>query len=168
MKRSYSKVEVRDPNAGYDGDPPKRGLYDGKLLEVEEHESTSSEVQPNTLHWVFEITQEPYVGWRGHTYTNDSTTAWKEVQLLLSMGIVAAKDVKDGVLTKKVDLDLATLPAQAGPVRLQVVTQNYEDEKQAKLGKVLPPRESQENGESGKAGKAGKKGKKGKKVEEPF
>jgi hypothetical protein len=157
LKRKY-KTEYRESDGGYSGDMPKRGIYPGKLVSVADHESGAGN---KGLEWIFEITEEPYAGWRGWTYSNDDASAWKEAQILVAGGIVdASKLDKKGNLTVELDTTHEQIVRDFGPVRLQVRHENYDEEKRAKLGRVLPPEEAEQK-------KHGKKKSK-KKKDEPF
>ena len=181
FKRKYQGEEVRDPSEGlYAGDLPKRGIYAGALVSVEHHKTAAN---PNGEHWVFEITEEPYKGWRGHGYTNSDSTRWKEIQYLQAGGIITEDDLDSkGKLKKELDYTYEELVKAFGPVRLQVRHEGYtpegsdKEELTAKLGRVLPPDDTKGKKKAGKAKAAdaapgekaatGKKKKKG--SEEPF
>lgn len=121
--------------SGYDGDEPKKGIYDGKLVSLREHESSGGN---EGLEWVFEITEEPYAGWRGWSYSNMDSAKWKTQQYV--------KAIQGGEEKK-----MALKPAEAGgdgsasqtvkkakPVRLRIVNEKYEDERKARIRMVLP------------------------------
>jgi hypothetical protein len=160
VKRNYKDVELRE--GGYDGDEPKRGLYPMKLVTAEDH-TTSDDAR----HWVFEITDGPYAGWRGHLYTNSTGAAWKEVQILMATGLLT--DPKGNF-----NMSDAAILKKAGPVRGRVITEEYEGETRGKLTKVLPPGETDAvdnddaDDEDKPKSKAGKKGKKKKEADDPF
>ena len=167
FSRSYNQ-EVQEPKEVYSGDMPKRGVYPGKLVQVSEHPTANS---PDGLEWIFEVEEgHQYAGWRGYSYTNGSTTAWREIDFLMAGGIITESDLdKNRKLKKKLELDFEELVKQFGPVRLQVKHEAYTEgdgdpEMRAKLGRVLPPSEVQEAEGKGKGGKK----KKSKKGDEPF
>lgn len=158
FKRNYKDVDRSNEQQTYSGETPKPGIYDFQLSSVKEH--TGGEASGNKSEWIFECTQEPYVGWPGWVYTNDESTAWKEVQVLEALGLMGPDDT---------DLDLTheQIMKKGGPVRCKLINETYDEEKRAKIKTVLPPRDGQE-----KVAKAGGKAKKGKKKkdgeESPF
>lgn len=152
FKRNYSDVD-RSQEAQYSGAVPKPGIYDFKLHSVGEH--TGGEADGEKSVWVFECTEEPFNGWRGYVYTNDSSTAWKEVQILEALGIISSED-------DEVDETYESIMKKAGPVRCRVTNETYEEEKRGRIKTVLPPPD-------GAAPKSAKKeGKKKKKGDSPF
>jgi hypothetical protein len=158
LTRKY-KTEYRDPGEVYSGDMPARGIYNGRLVRLSDHTSGSGN---DGLEWVFEITDEPYAGWQGYTYTNDDAAAWKEAGILVAGGIVSADKLDSkGNLTVDLNTTHEKIVKDFGPVRLQVRHETWDEEKRAKLGRVLPPDE-----ETDKSGKKAKKKKKAK--DEPF
>lgn len=157
VKRNYKDVD-RSERQQYSGEVPKPGIYDFYLKSVEDHEGGESD--GNKLVWMFECTQEPYVGFAAWVYTNDTTTAWKEVQVLEATGLLAPGETE-------LDLTHEQMVKKAGPVRCKIINETYEDEKRGKIKTVLPPRDGQEK-PSSKGGSASKSGKKGKKDKSPF
>lgn len=141
---------VDTSKGGYQGEQPKPGIYEAKLVVCEEH--TTGEGNDAT-HWVFEITDGPYTGWRGHQYTNDDTTLWKQDQILTALGLQEAGGSYSGTHEKIVK--------DAGPCRIKTNLEEYNDEKRGRVRVILPPAEGQE------APKAKGKAKK-KKDSEPF
>ena len=151
VKRSYKDVD-RSEREQYSGEVPKPGIYDFHLKSVEDH--TGGDAGGNKLVWMFVCDQEPYEGFAAWVYTNDDSTAWKEVQIFEALGLMSKDD-------DSVDLTHEQIVAKAGPVRCKIINETYEDEKRGKIKTVLPPRDGQEKPKgSGKASKAGKKGKK--------
>jgi hypothetical protein len=130
FKRNYGDVERREAGEGYAGDPPKPGIYEARLVSCKEHLSTAGN---EGTEWVFEVTEEPYAGWRGWVYTNDSTAAWKEVQILEAVGILAPG--KDDLNTTH-----EKILAKAKPCRVKVKNETYEGEKKGKVTVILPPK----------------------------
>lgn len=157
VKRNYSDVDRSQENQQYNGEQPKAGIYDFYLKKVEDHDGGSSE--GNKLVWMFECTQEPYAGWAGWVYTNDSTAAWKEVQIFEALGLLDA----DGNV---IDSTHEEIVKKAGPVRCKIGMEKYDGENRAKIRTVMAPRDGQEK-PSKSGGKASKGGKK-KKDKSPF
>jgi hypothetical protein len=110
----------------YAGEEPKKGLYEGKLVVLEEH--TTSD---DALHFVFEITEEPYAGWRGHLYSNMSSAKWKTQQI--------AKAIQGGEERKIVlDPDKSDrVIAKAKPVMLLIRQEKYQDEMRGRIARVM-------------------------------
>jgi hypothetical protein len=134
--------DYEEKEGGYSGEPPKPGMYEGKLVELAEH--TTSD---DALKWVFEITEEgDFTGWRGWVYSNMSTAKWKTQQI--------AKALQGGAEKKiSVDPDKADKILKAAkPVVLVVRKDTYDGEYAPKIGRILPSKDVA----SGK----GKKGKK--------
>lgn len=149
FKRNYSDVD-RSGEGQYSGDVPKPGIYDFKLARAAEHTGGSAEGEKTE--WVFECTSEPYVGWRGYVYTNDSSTAWKEVQILEALGIIGKDD-------EEVDETYESIMKKAGPVRGRVKNEEYDGEKRGRLNTIMPPPDGAAPKSASKAGKKGKKDK---------
>lgn len=155
--RNYKDVEQRE--GGYDGEEPKPGVYPMDLVKVEEHDTSDT-----ATHWVFQINDGPFAGWQGHVYTNAEGAAWKEAQILTSVGLL---DVANG----KISTTHEAIVKKAGPCRARVINETYEDERRGKIRKIMPPGETDAGDDSG--GTKAKKGKKGKKAadsdgEDPF
>lgn len=148
VKRNYKDVDRSQQQEQYNGDEPKPGIYDFHLKSVKEH--TGGDSDGEKLVWMFVCDSEPYVGWAGWTYTNDSTAAWKEVQIFEALGLLAEGETE-------VDLTHEQIVAKGGPVRIKLGNEKYEGENKARIRTVMPPREGQE-----KPSSAGGKGKKGK------
>lgn len=146
MKRNYGDVERKEVSEGYNGDPPKPGIYNAVLSTVDEHTTSDTATV-----WTFDIMDEPYEGWRGWVYTNAEGAAWKEVQILEAIGILKPGE-------NNLDSSHETILKKAGPCRIKVRNETYEGEKRGKITAILPPSEG---------AKAGKKKDK-KKKEDPF
>lgn len=144
MKRDYSDVERKEAGEGYSGEQPKPGIYNAVLSSVGEHTTSDTATV-----WTFDITDEPFSGWRGWVYTNAEGAAWKEVQILEAIGVM-----KPGA--DSVDTTHESIMKKAGPCRVRVKNETYEGEKRAKITTILPPQEG-----------ASKKGKKSK-GDDPF
>jgi hypothetical protein len=153
FKRNYADVD-RSNDGQYAGDVPKPGIYDFKLARVSEHTGGTAEGEKSE--WVFECTEEPYKGWRGYVYTNDSSTAWKEVQVLEALGILGSGE-------DDLDETYESIMKKAGPVRCRVKNETYEEEKRGRITTVMAP----PDGAAPKSAKAKKDGKK-KKGDTPF
>lgn len=152
FQRNYEDVERREASEGYTGDVPKPGIYEAVLFKCQDHEGPSGD----GTEWQFDITEEPYVGWRGYTYTNDAGAAWKELQILEALGII--EEGQDTVNTTH-----EKIMKNARPVRIKVKNETYEGEKKGKITTVLPPLDGAK-----KKGSSSKKGKKAKDDETPF
>lgn len=144
--RDYSDVERKEAGEGYSGETPKPGIYNAVLSSVGDHTTSDTATV-----WTFDITDEPFDGWRGWVYTNAEGAAWKEMQILEATGLLV-----EGKTTFKGTHE--SIMKKAGPVRVRVKNETYEGEKRAKITTILPP-----------AGGGGKKGKgKKNKDEDPF
>jgi hypothetical protein len=129
-----------DPNkqtAGYDGEEPKKGTYDGILVQLNEHTAGNGN---ESIRWVFEITEEPYIGWRGYIYSNMDTALWRTQELTYAInGGVEKKTPLDVAPEGDWDAGAATKTVKkAKPVRLRVKRETYEGEPKAKISNVLP------------------------------
>lgn len=143
FKRNYKDVDRS--SGGYSGDVPKPGVYDAELKSCAEH--TSSAGNEGT-EWVFEITEEPYAGWRGWVYTNEEGAAWKEAQVLTALGIISEDD--DTVNTTH-----EQIVKKSAPVRVKVTNEVWEGEKRARIKTVLamPEGKKKSKGEAKKSKK---------------
>jgi hypothetical protein len=130
--------ESKDLSAGgYDGDEPKKGIYDGRLALLNEHTTSGGD---ESLRWVFEITEEPYAGWRGYGYTNMESTMWKTEQFTNAIqgnkkGKISLKPGEEGDWEAG---EKSPTVKKAKPVRLRIGSELYEGEKKARLKTVLP------------------------------
>lgn len=131
----FDDYEERE-GSGYDGDEPKKGTYEGALVSLKEHTSAAGN---EGLEWQFEITEEPYVGWRGWSYSNMDTAKWKTQQFTTAIAggskekfvLQPAADGEDG-------RESATVK-KAKPVRLVIRREkNPDDESVGRIRQVLP------------------------------
>lgn len=148
-------------SGGYDGEEPKKGLYPGKLVALNEHTSGAGN---EGLRWVWEITEGDYAGWRGYTYSNMDTAKWKTQEYVLALQGGAKKplSLKPG---KEGDRESGTnspTVKKAKPIKLRINTEMYEEERRGRVRNVLPAGDSK----SEKSSDGG--GKKKKKKDEPF
>lgn len=146
--------DYEEKSGGYNGETPKRGIYDGALYSFKEHESEEGN---EGFQWIFEITDGPYKGWRGYTYSNMGSAKWKTQQIAKAIQGGQEKPIKLKPTDEGTDSPTVT---KAGPVRLALRTEKFDDETRAKIGTVLPPDDGVEGG--------GKKAKKKKKGDDPF
>ena len=154
FKRSYKGVN-RERREGYAGDEPKRGIYTAKLVSAGDHTSAGGN---EGTEWVFELTEEPYAGWRGWVYTNDDSTAWKETMILEAIGAIGNDEEDINTTHEK-------LVKSANLVRLKLRMENSEEYgSRAKVAQVLPMPEGE--GKKSKSKSGGKK--KSKDTETPF
>lgn len=138
MKRDYGDVERREAGEGYSGDVPKPGIYNAVLSSVGDHTTSDTATV-----WTFDLTDEPYEGWRGWVYTNAEGAAWKELQILEAIGII-----KEG--QTQVDTTHEQIMKKAGPCRVKIKNETYEDEKRGKITTILPPSEGAKGGKKKK------------------
>lgn len=141
MKRNYEDVERREAGEGYSGEQPKPGIYNAVLSSCGEHTTSDT----STV-WTFDITDEPFKGWRGWVYTNAEGAAWKEVQILEAIGIM-----KPG--QEDLDTTHEKILAKAGACRVRVKSETYEGEKRSKITTILPPVEGSGGGKKSKKDK---------------
>lgn len=123
----FDDYEERD-GSSYDGDPPKPGIYDAKLVEFDEHDGSAD----TSMKFIFEITEEPYEGWRGWVYSDLANAKWKTQMIVKAI---------QGGDQKKMRLDpanKATIVKKAKPVRVRVRKDTYEGEYRPKISVVLP------------------------------
>lgn len=151
FKHDGSSVDTSRSGGGYSGEQPKNGIYEAKLVTCEEHVSQAGQ---EGTHWVFEITDGDFEGWRGHVYTNDAGALWKQDQVLVALGLQEPGGSYEGTHE--------TIVKKSGPVRIKTRSEVYEEERRAKIATVLPPAEGQ------KASAKAEKGKKKKADAEPF
>jgi len=130
-----SEYDETKDSVGYDGDEPKKGIYDGKLVSLKEHTSGAGN---EGLEWIFEISKGPYKGWRGWVYSNMDTAKWKTEQTTLA--IQGGKKGRLVLQPADEDGDGKESPTikKAKPVRLAVRREQYEGEPKAKIRTVLP------------------------------
>lgn len=128
-KIDFDDYESRE-DTGYDGDEPKKGIYDGALITVKDHESAAGN---EGFEWVFEITDGDFSGWRGWVYSNNDSSKWKTQQIIKA--ITGGKT--DDFLLDTDDGGKKTVK-KAKPVRLRIVNEKYEDERKGRIRVVLP------------------------------
>lgn len=145
VERDYSQEEYREPGEGYTGEEPLKGIYPFRLVSVQEH---TSKEDTESWHWIFEAQDDAvgkngdeYAGWRGHIYTNDSTTLWKEQQIMVALGLIKPKGKYKGTLEQ------IQAKGQKTPVNGYVIRERYipddggEGEWRAKLVSVMMPKD---------------------------
>lgn len=159
FKRNYQEVDrTRKAGEGYSGEVPKPGIYDAELVAADDHTSAGGN---EGSEWIFRLTTEPYEGWQGWVYANDNTAAWKEVQILEAVGVlVPGKEMIETTYEKIV--------AKAGPCRVRVRNETYEDEKRGKITTILPPKDGETSSGEAPTGGSKKKKKKSGSDESPF
>lgn len=146
-----SNYDESKDSGGYNGDEPKRGIYDAVLSGLSEHTSDGGN---EGLKWTFDITEEPYEGWRGWVYSNMDSTQWRTDQIVNAInGGKKGKFVLDPSEKGEDAADNKTVKS-ALPVRVRIKHEEYDGETRAKIRTVLV------NEDAGKKSK--KKGKSGK------
>lgn len=146
LNRDYSDEEYREPGEGYNGPTPKKGLYPGKLVSINDH--TSGEGN-ESVRWGFELTggtspndngdEESVAGFRDYQYTNDSTTLWREQQIAVALGLTKPNG--------KLNLTYAQILKKAKPCTLRIIRERYipedggDPEWRAKIAAVLSARD---------------------------
>lgn len=150
FKHDGSKVD-QSKTGGYDGEQPPPGTYNAILVGCEDH--TSGEGNEST-HWTFEFVDEPYKGFRGHVYTNDDGSVWKQDQILYALGIIEPGGQYEGTHE--------AIVKKGQPVRVKTKYEKYEDENRTRLRTFLP------GGVAPAGSKKGGGAKKKKKGDEPF
>lgn len=147
------------PDNFYDGDEPKKGVYEAELIRFNEHTSGGGN---EGFRWGFRITEPPYEGWMSYSYSNLEGAQWKTEQIVHAIsggadGSVTLKPMPEGEPGE----DSATVKA-ASPVKVRVRRERGQgdnsDEYYGRITHVLP---------SDKKGKGGKKKKKAK-SDDPF
>lgn len=147
----FDDYEERE-GSGYDGEQPLKGTFDGMLISLKEHTSGNDN---EGYEWIFEITEEPYAGWRGWVYSNMDSAKWKTQQIVKAIQggseeRVTLDPTDEGTDSKTVK--------KAKPVRLRMRKEKYDGEDRAKIARVMPR----------DGGGKEKKGKKKKKSDDPF
>lgn len=140
--------------SGYEGQTPKKGTYDGKLVSFREHTTSDT-----ALEWVFEITAGDYSGWRGWTYSDMDRAKWKTQQITKALNGGSESKFKLQPIESGGDGSESPTVQKAKPVRLRLGREIYDDEPRAKIRQVMPADEKSSKG---------KKGKKKKDSEDPF
>lgn len=148
--------DYEEKTGGYDGDPPKTGTYDAILISLAEHTSSQGN---EGLEWIFEVTEEPYVGWRGWVYTNMDTAKWKTQMIVKAISGGQEKKVRLDPADENGDGTKSKTVKAATPVRVKVKRETYDEEPRGKIRQILP----NENAAKKKAEK-----KKKKKGDDPF
>lgn len=122
---SYDDIERKERDfEPYDGPEPKPGLYAGQLAKVGQHTTSDDAVV-----WIFTIDGGQYDGWPGWMYTNGSTTKWKQEQILVALGLMEEGGT--------INLTFEQIMKKAGPVRLRIQNEEYNDEMRPKISRVL-------------------------------
>lgn len=146
LNRDYSGEEYREPGEGYNGPTPKKGLYPGKLVTINDHESKDGN---ESVRWGFEITggtspddngdEVSVAGFRDYQYTNDDTTLWREQQIAVALGLVKPNG--------KLNATYAAILKKAKPCTLRIIRERYipedggDPEWRAKIAAVLAARD---------------------------
>lgn len=124
LKRSYADTDYK--GGGYDGTPPKPGLYPAVLSGVKDHTTSDT-----ALEWTFDITEGQYKGWRGFVYTNAEGAKWKEQQILVACGLMEPNG--------SIEMSHENMLKKAGPVRVRVINETYQEETKGKITSIIPP-----------------------------
>lgn len=122
--------DYEERTGGYDGEEPKKGIYNGELISVDDHESNAGN---EGFEWVFEIKEGEFSGWRGWVYSNMDSSKWKTQQITLAI----SGGSKTGMTIDTDDKGAKTVK-KAQPVRLRIVNEKYEDERKGRIRVVLP------------------------------
>lgn len=142
LSRDYSNEEYREPDVGYDGPEPTRGLYTCELVRVQDHTSQDGN---ESVRWLFRLAEgsinadgEDVSGWMDSQYTNDNT-AWREQQMLVAMGVIKPKG--------KLNLTYDGIVKKAKQCTVRVGTERYIDDdgeahNRGRMQAFLPLRES--------------------------
>ena len=130
----FDDYEERD-STGYNGDEPKRGIYDGKLVSFKEHTSSAGN---EGLEFIFEITSGEYAGWRGWVYGNMESAKWKVQQIATAINSGSKKKVKLLPAGEDEDGRESKTVKKASPVRLVIRTEKYEGEARGRIRTILP------------------------------
>jgi hypothetical protein len=155
-----------ESGTGYAGEEPKRGIYDGVLVSLQDHTSASSGAEG--LKWVFEITEGSYKGWRGYVYSNLDSTKWRTQEIVKAIQGGSEKAVK--IETTEKGTDSKTVK-KAKRVRLNIKVEKYDDEPRGRIRNILPYEnvsDSSGGGSNSDEPGGGKKKKKNKGDEPPF
>lgn len=130
----FDDYEERD-SVGYNGEEPKRGIYDGKLVSFKEHTSSAGN---EGLEFIFEITEGEYAGWRGWVYGNMDSAKWKIQQIATAINSGSKKKVKLIPAGEDEDGRESKTVKKASPVRLVIRTEKYEGEPRGRIRTILP------------------------------
>lgn len=152
--------DYQERTGGYDGEEPKKGIYPAKLVSLNEHTSGAGN---ESLQWVYEITEGDYKGWRGWVYSNMDSAKWKtqEMVMAISGGAKKAVSLDPGPSGDRDAGQNNKTVKKAKPVRLRVISEQYEGEPKARVRNVLPADASTSSDEDGEK-------KKKKKGDDPF
>lgn len=152
--------DYEERTGGYDGEEPKKGIYPGRLVSLNEHTSGAGN---ESLQWVYEITEGDYKGWRGWVYSNMDSAKWKtqEMVVAISGGAKKAVSLKPGAAGDREEGQNNATVKKAKPVRLRIISEMYEGEPKGRIRNVLPADASTGSSEDGEK-------KKKKKGDDPF
>lgn len=126
--------EYEEKEGGYDGEQPLKGTFDGKLISLKEHESASGD----GYEWIFEITEEPYAGWRGWVYSNMDASKWKTQQITKAINGGAEVKTTLDPIDSDGDGSKSKTVKKASPVRLRMKKEKYDGEDKARIARVMP------------------------------
>lgn len=139
----FDDYDEERASAGYNGEEPKKGLYDGRLISFKEHTSSSGN---EGLEFIFEITKGEFKGWRGWVYGNVESAKWKVQQIATAINAGSKKTVKLLPAAEDEDGTASKTVKKAKPVRLVVRQETYEGEKRGRIRTILPM-ESDDDGD---------------------
>lgn len=142
----FDDYDESKASAGYNGDEPKKGIYDGKLVSFKEHTSSSGN---EGLEWIFEITEGDFAGWRGWVYSNMDQAKWKTQQIATAINAGSKKKVKLVPAGKDEDGRESKTVKKASAVRLVVRTEKYEGEMRGRIRTILPADSDGDEGDGG-------------------
>jgi hypothetical protein len=143
LNRDYDGEEYREPGEGYQGEQPTKGLYNCKLVSINDH-TKQGEDEASSVRWGFELLEgsenkngDDVSGWRDYLYTNENTL-WREQQMLVATGVI-----KPG---GKLNLTYDAILKKAKPCTVRVGVERYvpedgEPEWRGRMQAFLPLRE---------------------------
>jgi hypothetical protein len=143
LNRDYDGEEYREPGEGYQGEQPTKGLYNCKLVSINDH-TKQGEDEASSVRWGFELLEgsenkngDDVSGWRDYLYTNENTL-WREQQMLVATGVI-----KPG---GKLNLTYDAILKKAKPCTVRVGVESYvpedgEPEWRGRMQAFLPLRE---------------------------
>jgi hypothetical protein len=114
----------------YDGEDPRPGWYVFELADVLVYDADD-----NKLQWVFKVVDEPYKGWPGMMFANDSSTKWINQQIAIAIQGGAEKPLAFDPEDEK---SVAALVKRAKRVKGKVEKRTYNEETRLSLRKVRP------------------------------
>lgn len=126
LKRSYKDEEYKEGGGFYDGPAPTPGMHPVKLVDVGDHTSQDGN---EGVKWTYDITEGKFAGWRGYVYTNDSTTLWKEQEMLVALGVIKPN--------AELNMSYANIIKKAQPARARIINELYEGEATGKIRTLL-------------------------------